>query len=157
MSEAHGHSLLEMLIVIAIIGGVIISIPALGLWLGRQGAGLAADQLRADIQLSRMMAIKHQRQCAIVVHAPGHNQYQNSLSRQWVDLSQYRGGVHFLAQGPDGRPAADRIVFNRQGMSTSVPPKDLFLADAELNSIYRIQVRIAGGISLHRWGKDDWY
>lgn len=149
--------MLEMMIVIAILGAVIIVIPALDAWMGRQGVSLAAQQVRSDLQLARMMAIKHRRSCAIVVHAPGRTIYQNSLSRQLTRLSQFKGGVHFLNQGPDGVTAAPEIVFNRRGMSASVLPRDFFLADAEVNRIYRIRVRLPGSISVYCWGRDRWY
>jgi len=157
MLKSYGFTLLEMMIVIAILGAVIIAIPALDAWMGRQGVSLAAQQVRCDLQLARMMAIKHRGPCAIVVLAPGQNSYQNSLTRQLMSLSQFRGGVHFLNQGPDGITAAPEIVFNRRGMSTSAVPRDLFLADAELNRIYRIRVRLPGNISVHCWGRDRWY
>ena len=157
MPKPQGFTLLELMVVIAILGGMIIAMPTLKSWLGRQGVALAADRLRSDIQLARIMAIKHKQACAITVHMPDQDHYQNSLSRQFIRISQFRGGVHFLNQGPDGRPAASEIVFNRRGMSTSVVPRNLFLADAELNRIFRIQVRLPGGISLHRWGGDQWY
>ena len=157
MRRQSGITLLELIIAMAIMGAVIFSVPALGLWMRQQGAGLAADQIRADIQLARLMAIRHKSQCAVVLHTPDRGQWRNSISGQWGSLKQYKGGVCFLNQGPDGRPAASEIVFNRRGMSTSVVPKNIYLADAELSRIYRIQVRLPGGISVHRWGKNSWH
>lgn len=157
MTESDGFTLLEMMIVVAIVGAAILIIPALGTWMGRQGVSLAVDHLRADIQLARMMAIKQQGRCTITANRPGRDQYMNSLSRQWVYLSQFRGGVHFMEKGPDGRLAASEIVFNRQGMSCSAVPRDFFLADADYSSIFRIRILLPGGISIHRWSKDRWY
>lgn len=157
MKKNKGVTLLEIMIVIGIIGMTIISIPSINAWLGHQGVSLAADQLRGEIQLARVMAINRKQNCAIAVNASGLDQYINTLSQRCVRLSEYRGGVHFLSEGPAGRPAASKIVFNRRGMSTSVVPRDLFLADAEMTRIYRIQVRLPGGISVYRWAKDHWY
>ena len=156
MKRQSGVTLLEMVIVVAIMGMIVLVMPALGGWLRQQGVSLAADQLRTDIQLARMMAIRNKRNCAVAIHSPDNDQYQNSLNRQWVSLAQFRGGVHFLGEGPDGRTAATKIVFNRQGMSTTVVPQDIFLADDGLRTIYRIRVMLPGGIIVQRWGKGRW-
>jgi len=143
--------------VMAILAMVIIGATALGSRLGRQGVGLAVDQLQADIQLARLMAIRHKSQCAVVFHEPDLEQYRNTISGQWKGLDYFQGGVHFLSQGPDGRSAASQIVFNRRGMSTSPMPKEVFLSDAEGRTVFRVRVLLPGGISIHRWGKDRWF
>ena len=156
MDNRNGYTLIECMVVTAIIGITIITIPSLAVWIGQQGVALAVDQVTADIRLSRTLAITHKHRCGLRVNSPEPGQYSNTLNGQIGTLSQFRGGVHFLDQGPDGRPAAAEISFNRQGMSTSVVPKSLFLADADLLSIYRIQVRLPGGISVHRWANEGW-
>jgi prepilin-type N-terminal cleavage/methylation domain-containing protein len=157
MKTAPGFTLLELVMVMAILAMVIIGAQAVGSRLGRQGVGLAVDQLRADIQLARLMAIKSKRQCALVFHSPRREQYRNAITGQWKSLEYFQGGVHFLSQGPDGKPAASRIIFNRRGMSTSPMPKEVFLTDADGRNIIRVRVLLPGGISVHRWGNDRWY
>ena len=157
MKTSFGFTLVELVMVLAILAMIIIAVPAMGLRMNQQGVGLAVDQLRADIQLARLMAIKNKEQCAIVFHEPEREHYRNALSGKWQSLKHYRGGVHFLDQGPDGRPAASQIVFNRRGMSTSPPPKEVFLADGNSRNIFRVRVLLPGGISVHRWGKERWY
>lgn len=157
MKRPSGFTLLELVIVMAILAMVIIGAQTLGSRLGRQSVGLAVDQLQADIQLARLMAIRYKRQCAIVFHEPDLEQYRNTISGQWKGLDYFQSGIHFLSRGPDGRPAASQIVFNRRGMSTSPMPKEVFLSDAQGLTVFRIRVLLPGGISIHRWGKDRWY
>ena len=151
-----GFSLFEVLVVLSIIGLVIISVPSMFAWLDRQGVLLAVDQLRSDLQLARMTAIRAQQPCAVDVHSPEPEQYTNSITRQTCRLSGFRGGVHFLTHGPDGRVAANRLEFNRQGMSTTVVPRDLFLADRDIHAVFRIRITMPGGISVSRWTGDHW-
>jgi prepilin-type N-terminal cleavage/methylation domain-containing protein len=153
----QGFTLTESMVVLAILSAVVISAPAFNGWFQGQGAGLAAEQLRADLQLARMMAINQKRDCAIVLNDPTPNQYRNSLNLQTVDLAAYRGGVGFLAIGPDKDDARTQITFNRQGMSTSAAAVNVFLTDQAQHAIYRIQVRGPGGISVARWHGGGWH
>lgn len=157
MKAVHGFTLMEALMVLAIISTVVLCVPAFNGWFQRQGVGLAVAQLRADLQLARIMAINHKKNCAIVLNDPAPNQYRNSLNQQTVDLAAYRGGVGFLTIGPDNGGAQAQITFNRQGMSTSAAAVNVFLTDQEKHAIYRIQVRGPGGISVARWQGGGWY
>lgn len=157
MYKIRGFTLLEVMVVVVIAGTVIFTTPAFLEWFRQQGVTLAVDQLRTDLQLARIMAISKKQQCAILLHSPEDNQYINSLNNKKVLLSGYRGGVHFLNEGPDGRRSASKICFNRQGMSTSVSPQDIFIADREHRSIFRIRIMLPGGISVYRWSANRWY
>ncbi len=154
--STRGYTLLEAVITLAILAAVIIMAPPMLKWLGYQGVGHAVDQLRTDLQQARMMAINRKQSCAIVINPPELNQYQNSLNQQVVRLKQYRGGVRFLEEGPDGSSTSTRIAFNRQGMSTSTAAQRFVLSDRENRSIYRIRVMKPGGISVDRWNGDRW-
>ncbi len=151
-----GFTLMEAMIVLAIMTAVIIAVPPIFNRLGRQGVGHAADQLRSDLQLARMLAINRKQPCAIETNIPQGDQYRNTGNRQVVRLDGYRGGVRFLEEGPDGSDSSGRIVFNRQGMSASALPSDLFLADKAEQSIYRLRVMLPGGISISRWSGSRW-
>lgn len=145
---------MEAVVVMGILSAVVIAALPLRSWLQRQGVRLATEQLRCDLQLARLMAINRKRTCSIVMNSPANDQYSNSLSRQMVNLSSYRGGVHFLSKGPDGGVAARDITFNRRGMAMSFGA--VFLSDREESSIYRIRVMLPGGISIFRWSGHDW-
>jgi Tfp pilus assembly protein FimT len=110
---------MEAVIVLAVLSLSVLCAPAFNGWFQRQGVSLAAEQLRADLQLARMMAISQKKNCAIVINEPMPNQYRNSLNQQTTDLAAYRGSVGFLSIGPDKHDAKTQITFNGQGMSTS--------------------------------------
>jgi Tfp pilus assembly protein FimT len=152
MKHVLGFTMLEAFIVIAIIAMSIISVPAFYVWFKGQGAGLAADQLRADLQQARIMAVNQRRTCAVAFNSPDADQYTNTINQRVTLLSGYRGGVRFLDQGPDGAAAASHIAFNSQGMSTSVAARFVFLADEEGQAIYRVRMLGPGGRQVSRWG-----
>lgn len=156
MKHDLGFTILEALTVIAILAMAIISVPAFYAWFKSQGAGLAADQLRADLQQARIMAVNQRRTCALEFHMPGADQYTNTLNQRVTILSGYRGGVRFLVKGPDGAAMASQIAFNSQGMSTSAAASFVFLADEEGQAIYRLRVLGSGGIQVGRWSGEDW-
>ncbi len=157
MEAKHsGFTLLEAALVMAIAGIVMLGAPPVWQWMRTQGSGHAVDQLTADLQLARMMAIRKRSRCSLRMNMPAPNQYANSVNGRTATLSAYRGGVHFMSRGPDGRDMAARVTFNQQGMSTSVIPRDLFVAGGSQRIIYRVRVLAPGGISVHRWWDSRW-
>lgn len=157
IAKHFGFTLLETALIMIIAGIVMLGTPPVWLWLRTQGPGHAVDQLTADLQLARMTAIRKRTRCALQMNTPGPNQYQNSVSKRITNLSAYRGGIHFLPRGPNGRGMAAHVTFNRQGMSTSVAPKDLFVTDRDHRVIYRVSVLAPGGISVYRWFDGRWH
>jgi type II secretory pathway pseudopilin PulG len=157
IAKRSGFTLLEAALVMMIAGVVMLIAPPVWQWLRTQGPGHAVDQLTADLQLARMTAIRKRTRCSLQMNTPGPDQYTNSINRRIANLTAYRGDVHFLPRGPDGRPMAAHVTFNPQGMSTSVAPGDLFVADGERRVIYRVRVLAPGGISVHRWLMGCWH
>ena len=155
--HCSAFTLLETLIVLAVVTVVMFSTLPLWNWLRFQGVGNAVDQLSADLHLARMMAVQRKAQCALQFNAPGPNQYTNSLDGQTTDLTVYQGGIRFMAKGPDGRTMADRVRFNPQGMSATVIPADVFITDRGERIIYRVRVMCPGGISTDRWINGRWH
>ncbi|RJQ70918.1 MAG: hypothetical protein C4519_20135 [Desulfobacteraceae bacterium] len=156
MKKDSGFTLLEAIIVLAIMMIGTLGVPALHSYFDRQGAGLAAERLRGDLQMARFMAINKKQTCSVFFNKPGPNQYINSLNQQVLDLSGYHGGVNFPNYGPDGRKNVSRVAFNRQGMSTSAVPVYVYLADQKRQSVYCISIYSPGGISVARWNGSDW-
>ncbi len=154
--KSVGFTLLEALVVMAILSLTVIAVPPMVRWLNRQGVGHAVNQIQADIQLARMMAINQQTTCTIQFNQPGRNQYHNLLNGQRSSLAIYRGGVHFLEKGPDGNKMTEHIAFNGQGLSMSVVPANIFIADEDMSSIYRLRILLPGGVSRYRWQAGRW-
>jgi prepilin-type N-terminal cleavage/methylation domain-containing protein len=154
MSAQSGFSLFEMMVVIAIIGSVIVSAPFLMQRMQLQGVSHAVDQLRGDLQLARMTAIRRKQTCMIVFNHPGPNQYSNSLTGKVVNLNSYRGGVHFLAEGPDHDAMSAKIAFTQRGMA--VPAGDVYMSDGSGKIVFRLLVMTPGCIDLFRWDGGKW-
>jgi prepilin-type N-terminal cleavage/methylation domain-containing protein len=151
-----GFTLIEVIVVISILCAAVISVPPMLQWLRQQGLRHAVEQLQADLQLARMTAIRQRQTCALSFNTPGLNQYINSSTHRHCDLTAYRGDVHFLKHGPDGMKMAAEVNFDRQGMSTTVIPSDIFVSDGDGSATYRIRVLLPGGISVYRWSGDHW-
>jgi prepilin-type N-terminal cleavage/methylation domain-containing protein len=154
MKPRSGFTLIEMTIVLAICGMIVILAPNLMQWMQLQGVGHAVDQLRADLLLARTMAINHKKTCTIRFNYPGPGQYTNLLTNRMVNLSQYRGGVHFMPKGPDNDAMSGQINFTRRGMAA--PAGDVYLSDRQNQRMYRLRVLVPGGISIFRWGEKQW-
>lgn len=157
IAKHSGFTLLEAALIMIIAGIVMLGAPPVWQWFRIQGPGHAVDQLTSDLQLARMTAIRKRTRCALQINTPGPNQYQNSVSKRITNLSAYRGGIHFLPRGPNGCTMAPHVTFNQQGMSTSVVPQDLFVADRDRRVIYRVRVLAPGGICVYRWFGGRWH
>lgn len=148
--------MIEAMVVVAIISATVITIPPMLQWLNRQGVRHAVEQLHTDLQLSRVAAIRQRQTSVVRFNTPGLNQYFIASVNRRCALAAYRGNVHFMKQGPDGKTMASKVSFNRRGMSTTVVPADVFITDGSGSAIYRIQTKLPGGISVHLWCNGRW-
>jgi hypothetical protein len=155
-APSAGFTLIEATVVVAILSATVITLLPLQQWLNRQGVRHAVDQLQSDLQLSRVTAIREKETCCVRFNNPDVNQYFLEFADRPCDLAAYRGNVHFLKRGPDGKPMAGRVSFNCRGMSTTVAPADIFLADGSGGIVYRVQVKLPGGISVRLWRNHRW-
>lgn len=152
--RTKAFSLLEVMIVLAIMGTVVITAPPIYQWMGYQGIGHAVDQLRCDLQLARLMAIRRKQPCTVQLNSPLNGQYRNGITHQVVDLGAYRGGVHFLSEGPDRNKMSSQISFNSRGMA--VPAGDIYISNQDHTKIFRILVLMPGSISTYEWSNGQW-
>ena len=151
-----GFTLIEAMVVLAIISATVITILPMQQWLNRQGIRHAVEQLHCDLQLSRVNAIRNKETSWVRFEKRDLNQYVIESVNRRCDLAAYRSNVHFLRQGPDGKSMADRVGFNCRGMSTTVTPVNIFLTDGSDSAVYRIQIKLPGGISVHLWRDHCW-
>ena len=155
-ARTAGYTLIEAMVVMAIIGSTVITIPLILQWLNRQGVRHAVEKLHADLQLCRVTAIQQKQDCVVRFDISGLNQYAVEPLNRRCDLGGYRGNVRFMKQGPDGGSMSNTVSFNCQGMSTTVIPSDIFVTDAGGSAIYRVEVMQPGGISVQRWSRGGW-
>ena len=155
-STIHGFTLIELMIVIAILCSIIISVPPLLKMIEKNGVVRAVELLRSDLQLARLMAINKKNDSIVNFCVNGNQYYRRNTDNQTVYLSKYRGGVSFLKTGPDGKEMAKKIAFNKQGMSMSVVPANIYMSNRDLTRIFRIRVMLAGGIAVFEWNNNTW-
>lgn len=154
--NSAGYTLIESLVVLAIVGAVVISVPAMLQWVRQQGIHHAVDQIRADLQSAKMMAIRQKQICRLQFNSPTGNRYINTITGRQTDLQAFRGGVHFLDHGPDGRKMASEASFNSRGMSCSVIPTNILIGDELGLETYCIRILLPGGVSVYRWDGGAW-
>lgn len=151
-----GYSILEVICVLALLMIPCVVLAPLVSWMQRQGIGHAVAALQAQLQLVRCTAIRSRQTCRIVFNDPAQTSYFSEPGAIRGNLNRYRGGVHFLSRGPDGRTMAKEVRFNSRGMSTSILPADIFIADDEGAKAYRIRVLLPGGIVVSLWNGSKW-
>ena len=151
-----GFTLLETIIVLVLMVCLAVAIPPIIQWASLHGVHHAVDILQADLQKARCMAISQNRSSPVRFNHPADNSYASLISGATRSLGHYRGGVHFLPRGPDGRSMAQQVIFTRMGMSSSVLPADVYIAGENDPYPYRIRVLLPGGISVSRWNGRFW-
>lgn len=156
LRRCSGLTLVEILVVITIIATISIAIPGFMLSMRQKGAGQAVNKLRADLQRARVLAVKQKTDCVVEFNRPGVNQYATTLNQRISDLTTYNGGVYFMPKGPDGKAMTAKVAFNRKGMSTTIAPGNIYIANQSHSSIYRVSILPPGGIFVHRWNGQNW-
>ena len=151
-----GFTILELICVLALLLIPCFVFAPLISWMQQQGVGHAVAALQAQLQLVRCTAIRRQESCRIVFDDPAQTVYYSEPVAVRGDLNRYRGSVQFLPRGPDGRPMAKEVRFNARGMSTSILPADIFIAEGDGGKTFRIRVLLPGGIAVSRWDGSNW-
>lgn len=170
--QAHGFTLIEMMIVIAVLAILIAAaVPTRNAYLENHGPQYAADELYGDIQLCRLRAARNNQRCRIDFNPPA---AAGALPDQWtltdVDnngaiigvfktgtLSKYRHGVAFTnsPRAIDPPPFAT-VEFLPRGIlnlnsTAPIGSNSIYLTNQDNYIFYRILVSLAGGTSVDRW------
>lgn len=160
VAGANGFTLVEMMVVLAIIatlGGIaVISVATTR----KAGVQYAADEMFSNIQTARMRAARNDSSCTISFNVPAANQYQITIntappSTQVIDLANYRGNVTF-GNSPNAvdQPPAAQLIFTPQGFATTFG--DLYLNSGVDNTWYRFRTTYAGASQVDRWTGAGW-
>lgn len=138
-----GFTLTELMVVIALIAILLTAAtPAMISYLRQRGVREAADQLYADMQRAKLLAISRGADCVITVDTANNN-YRISLTNQVIDLNVYRGGVIFT-NNPVATAA--EITFNPRGLCNP-PGGSIVLTNADGIATVELRASLAGGIS----------
>lgn len=134
-----GFTLVDIVIAITIFA-ILAAFATSGIhdWLVQRGLTTAVDQLQADLQQAKLLAIKQHLRCTLTINSPGVKDYAISLSNEVVNLGQYLGQVTFDSS------STPSITFTPWGTSTS---GTIQLVNQANTVTYRLVISLAGGIS----------
>ena len=157
MKKENGFTLIELAIVVAIIGILSsIAIPAYNAWLPKYRLKNAVMDLRANMNSTKLEAIKNNRDWAIVFDTANNSYHicsDDGANNIWdgpsgddtvkstIDLSQYGSGVRYTSVlgGP--------LVFGNRGLTNAVAVN---MTNKTGSARFRIQTSLSGGIILDR-------
>ncbi len=155
MNNQKGFSLIEMMVVIAVISILAgIAIPNAISWRSNSQIGAAAREIMTDLQRARMEAIKRNRNVeAIFTTGKGASSTIKDLTSDAIlSGTSYSGGVEVnIAQG-------ERFIFNSRGLPVDENNQPVGHDDENKESInieltngkrnITVEVTVAGSISI---------
>ena len=162
MKKESGFTMIELMVTIAIVLLLAsVAVPSFLSWLPRQRLRSAVSDLVADIQLTKLSAIKENQNWAIVFDTATDRYYLSSddgANNLWdgppamggddpsvkaIRLSRRGSGVQFIAVGGAFGVHQPHIEFNSRGLSNAV---QIDMTNMAGSPSYRIQTTLAGGI-----------
>jgi len=154
MRKNSGFTVLELIIVIAILGVIsAIAVPNFLSYIPNARLKRAARELYVNLQLTKITAIKENRDCSIAYSDTGYTiASSGGTFSKSISLSDYGGGLQF--NGPEsGQTFPDYdITFNARGTCNA---GYAFLTNG--TQFYRVGPAGTGGVvALRKWDGSTW-
>jgi type IV fimbrial biogenesis protein FimT len=164
MRKQSGFTIVELLVVIAVLGGLMaIATPNYLEYLPKARLKNAARDLYSELQLAKMAAIKVNGDCSVTYVSTGTYTItyfiDGAAKTRTVNLADYGSGVTF-AVPPGGSVPYDtaNINFNSRGLRDLPAAGNAYayLTNVGNTIFYRVGPLISGVVQLHKKGESSW-
>jgi prepilin-type N-terminal cleavage/methylation domain-containing protein len=147
MRRQSGFTLMELMIIIAIIGVLIgIAVPNFLGWLPKYRLRSAADELFTNLNLAKMAAVRRGEECTVSFTAQG---YGIDLLGKSIKLADYGSGVTFeKSDGSAGFPSSP-MVFGSRGL-LNPPSRIIYLTNSQKTDFYKVRALTSGLIKIEK-------
>lgn len=156
MRRQSGFTLMELLIVIAIIGILTgIAVPNFLGYLPKYRLKSAMDDLFTNLQLAKMTAVRNAADCTVSFTSTGYTIESEGQTIRSVSLEDYGSGVTFARPpGDAGTAFPASISFNSRGLSTT--SSYAYLTNEPQTAHFRVGALTSGVIRAQKWSGGTW-